>query len=114
MAAKELDTTRNAVPFDKANIPGPKMAKAVKAVVAGKFISKAKRPLLIVGTAAGDDGVIEIVRSMSEKGIPVHQPTDEHSCYSSLARTSLPSNCYNFQGAASGKLFLAAKYDLVD
>lgn len=71
MAAKELDTTRNAVPFDKANIPGPKMAKAVKAVVAGKFISKAKRPLLIVGTAAGDDGVIEIVRSMSEKGIPV-------------------------------------------
>ncbi len=71
MAAKELDTTRNAVPFDKANIPGPKMAKAVKAEVAGKFISKAKRPLLIVGTAGGDDGVIEIVRTMAEKGIPV-------------------------------------------
>ncbi len=71
MASKELDTTRNAVPFDKANIPGPKMAKAVKAEVAGKFISKAKRPLLIVGTAAGDDGVIEIVRTMAGKGIPV-------------------------------------------
>ncbi|MBA1341474.1 MAG: Acetyl-CoA decarbonylase/synthase complex subunit epsilon [ANME-2 cluster archaeon] len=71
MATKELDTTKNAVPFDKANIPGPKMAKAVKAEVAGKFISKAKRPLLIVGTAACEDGVIEIVRSMAEKGIPV-------------------------------------------
>lgn len=71
MAGKELDTTRNAVPFDRANIPGPKMAKTVKAEVAGKFISKAERPLLIVGTAAGDDGVIEIVRSMAEKGIPV-------------------------------------------
>jgi len=34
MAAKELDTTKNAVPFDRANIPGPKMAKAVKAEVA--------------------------------------------------------------------------------
>ena len=68
---KELDTTRNAVPFDRANVPGPKMAKAVKAEVSGKFISKAKRPLLIVGTAAVDNGVIEIVRSMAEKGIPV-------------------------------------------
>ncbi len=71
MAAKELDTTKNAVPFDKANVPGPKMAKPVKAEIAGKFISKAKRPLLIIGTAAGDDGVIEIVRTMAEKGIPV-------------------------------------------
>ena len=69
--AQEPDTVRNAVPFDRANVPGPKMAKAVKADVAGKLISKAKRPLLIVGTAAVDNGVIEIVRKIAEKGITV-------------------------------------------
>ncbi len=71
MAAIELDTTKNAVPFDRANIPGPKMAKAIKAEVAGKLISKARRPLLIVGTVGGDDGVIDVVKRMAEKGIPV-------------------------------------------
>lgn len=71
MAAKEPDTTRNAVPFDRANIPGPKMAKAITAEMAGKLISKASRPLLIIGTAGADDGVIEVVKRMAEKGIQV-------------------------------------------
>ncbi|MCL7412314.1 MAG: CO dehydrogenase/acetyl-CoA synthase complex subunit epsilon [ANME-2 cluster archaeon] len=71
MAAKELDTTRNAVPFDRANIPGPKMAKAIQAEMAGKLISKARRPLLIIGTAGADDGVIDMVKRIAEKGIPV-------------------------------------------
>ena len=66
-----VDTTKNAIPFDRGNIPGPKMARPTKADVAGKLISKAKRPLLIVGTAAGEEGLIEIVKIMAEKGIPV-------------------------------------------
>ncbi|MCL7414832.1 MAG: CO dehydrogenase/acetyl-CoA synthase complex subunit epsilon [ANME-2 cluster archaeon] len=71
MAAKVLDTTRNAVPFDRANVPGPKMAKAVQAEMAGKLISKAKRPLLIIGSAISEEGIVDVIKSMAEKGIPV-------------------------------------------
>lgn len=66
-----VDTTKNAIPFDRGNIPGPRIAKPTKADVAGKLISKAKRPLLIVGTAAGEEDLLEIVKMMAEKGIPV-------------------------------------------
>lgn len=69
--ADTVDTTKNAVPFDRANVPGPRTAKPVKAELAGKLISKAKRPLLVIGTAAGSNGIIETVRAMAEKGIPV-------------------------------------------
>jgi acetyl-CoA decarbonylase/synthase complex subunit epsilon len=71
MASETVDTTRNAIPFDRANITGPKSARPTKADVAGKLIAKAKRPLLIAGTSAGDEGVLEIVKVMAEKGIPV-------------------------------------------
>ncbi|MDF1558151.1 MAG: CO dehydrogenase/acetyl-CoA synthase complex subunit epsilon [ANME-2 cluster archaeon] len=71
MTAKVLDTTRNAVPFDRANVPGPKMAKAVQAEMAGKLISKAKRPLLIIGSAISEEGIVDVIKSMAEKGIPV-------------------------------------------
>jgi acetyl-CoA decarbonylase/synthase complex subunit epsilon len=71
MELESVDTTKNAIPFDKANIPGPKMARPVKAELAGKLIAKAQRPLLIVGTAASEAGMLEIVRAMAEKGIQV-------------------------------------------
>lgn len=71
MKSETVDTTRNAIPFDRANIVGPKTARPVKADVAGRLIAKAKRPLLITGSAAGDDGVLEIVTILAGKGIPV-------------------------------------------
>lgn len=71
MAAKTVDTTKNAVPFDRANIPGPKTARPTKADIAGKLIAKARRPLLILGTAAADNKVLESVRIMADKGIAI-------------------------------------------
>jgi acetyl-CoA decarbonylase/synthase complex subunit epsilon len=71
MAAGIVDTTKRAVPFDKANIPGPKTAKPIKAEIAGKLISKATRPLLIVGTSAANEGIPAYIRIMADKGMPV-------------------------------------------
>lgn len=71
MATEAVDTTKNAIPFDRANVPGPKMAKPVKADVAGKLISKAKRPLLILGTSGLEDRALDIIKIMAEKGIQV-------------------------------------------
>lgn len=63
---KVIDTTRGAVPFETANIPGPKMARAVMPAVAGKVLAKSKRPLLIVGSRLGD-GALERAVSLSRK-----------------------------------------------
>ena len=65
-----IDTTRRAVPFDTANIPGPKTAKAVIPKVAGKMIAKAKRPLLIVGSGISDE-ILPKVISMGKAGITI-------------------------------------------
>ena len=51
---KVIDTTRQAVPYNTGNIPGPKMARAVMPAVPGKMLAKAKRPLLIVGSEIDD------------------------------------------------------------
>jgi len=37
------------LPWQTANVPGPKVASSLKGEVAGKLMQKAKRPLLIVG-----------------------------------------------------------------
>lgn len=65
-----IDTTRRAVPFDTANIPGPKTAKAVMPKVAGRMIAKAKRPLLIIGSHISDD-ILSKVISMGKAGMPI-------------------------------------------
>ncbi|MFQ6071589.1 MAG: CO dehydrogenase/acetyl-CoA synthase complex subunit epsilon [Methanosarcinales archaeon] len=70
MASKSIDTTLNAVPFH-ANLPGPKSAKAIKPIVAGKLISKAKRPLLVVGSDILKNNLIEKAIKIGEKGIPI-------------------------------------------
>ncbi|MFQ6062522.1 MAG: CO dehydrogenase/acetyl-CoA synthase complex subunit epsilon [Methanosarcinales archaeon] len=71
MASKSIDTTLNAVPFH-ANLPGPKSAKAIKPIVAGKLISKAKRPLLVVGSdILNSISLIEKAIKIGEKGIPI-------------------------------------------
>jgi len=86
---KVIDTTRQAVPFDTANIPGPKMARAVMPAVSGKMIAKAKRPLLIVGAEIHEEDVLSkavrigktgvqiaavgnAYRSLGDKGLDVH------------------------------------------
>jgi len=71
MAAGTVDTTKRAVPFDRANVPGPKTAKPIRAELAGKLISKAKRPLLVVGTSSADEGIPAYIRIMADNGIPV-------------------------------------------
>lgn len=88
-AEKIIDTTRQAVPYNTGNIPGPKMARAVMPAVPGKMLAKAKRPLLIVGSeihnrdmlakavAIGQAGIqIAAVgnafRSIGDKGLDVH------------------------------------------
>lgn len=71
MASKSIDTTLNAVPFH-ANIPGPKSAKAIKPIVAGKLITRAKRPLLVVGSdILRNQSILEKAIKIGEKGITI-------------------------------------------
>ena len=66
-----IDTTRQAIPFDTGNIPGPKMARAVMPAVSGKMIARAQRPLLIVGSQICDKNVLERVISIGKTGIQI-------------------------------------------
>jgi len=68
---KPINTTRNAVPFDTGNIPGPKMAKAVMPAVSGKMLAKARRPLLIVGSQIHNKDEIERVITIGSTGIQI-------------------------------------------
>jgi acetyl-CoA decarbonylase/synthase complex subunit epsilon len=62
------------MPFDVANIPGPETGEVVAPEVIGNFISRAKRPLLIVGSEIlRDDFFMEIAIALGEKGIPMGQ-----------------------------------------
>ena len=70
-AGKAIDTTRQAVPFDTGNIPGPKMARPSLPAVSGKMLAKAKRPLLIVGSHIHDDDVLERVVALGYAGIQI-------------------------------------------
>jgi acetyl-CoA decarbonylase/synthase complex subunit epsilon len=67
-----IDTTKNPIPFEMAQIPGPEMAKCFKPVVMGAIIKKAKRPLLVVGAELFDDPIMfDKMIEMGKMGIPI-------------------------------------------
>lgn len=60
------------IPFDVANIPGPETGEVVPPEVIGRYISSAKRPLLVVGSEIlKDDFYIGIAIELGKKGIPI-------------------------------------------
>ncbi|VVB89833.1 Acetyl-CoA decarbonylase/synthase complex subunit epsilon [uncultured archaeon] len=66
-----IDTTRQAVPFETANIPGPKTARAVMPAVPGKMLARAKRPLLIVGAEVHDKDVLARAIAIGKTGVQI-------------------------------------------
>jgi acetyl-CoA decarbonylase/synthase complex subunit epsilon len=69
---KGIDTTKNPIPFEMAQIPGPEMAKTYMPKVIGAIIRKAKRPLLVVGAELFDDPVMfDKMIEMGKMGIPI-------------------------------------------
>ena len=64
-----IDTTRQAIPFDTGNIPGPKMARAVMPAVSAKMIARA--PLLIVGSQVCDKNVLQRIISIGQTEIQI-------------------------------------------
>jgi len=81
MTENTIDTTRQAVPFDTANIPGPKMAKAVMPSVAGKMLAKAKRPLLIIGSDMHDQDVLRRAVEFGKRGITIAVTGDSYRAF---------------------------------
>ncbi len=72
MIEMAVDTTKNPIPFEMAQIPGPEMAKAYATKVIGSIIKKSKRPLLVVGAELFDDPVMfDKVIEMGKTGIPI-------------------------------------------
>ena len=65
-----VDTTKNTLIYTTS---GRKVAKPVNPNVAGKLMSKAKRPLLVVGAEIlnGDHHLVEKTIAIAKKGIPV-------------------------------------------
>lgn len=60
------------IPFDVANIPGPEMGEVAAPEVIGRYISHAKKPLLVVGSEIlRDDFFIEIAIALGKKGMPI-------------------------------------------
>jgi len=69
---KGIDTTKNPIPFEMAQIPGPEMAKAYMPKVIAAIIKKAKRPLLVVGAELFDDPVMfDKAIEIGKTGIPI-------------------------------------------
>ncbi len=93
-----IDTTRQAVPFDTANIPGPEMAKAVMPSVSGKMLARAKRPLLIVGSQVHDEDVLSKVVAMGRAGIQI---AAVGNAYRSLGDKGLDVHYANMHALAS-------------
>jgi len=70
--ATGIDTTKNPVPFEMAQIPGPEMAKTYMPKVIAAIIRKAKRPLLVVGAELFDDPVMfDKAIEIGKMGIPI-------------------------------------------
>ena len=92
------DTTRQAVPFDTGNIPGPKMARAVMPAVQGKMLAKAKRPLLIVGSEIDDEDVLARVVAIGKTGIQIASVGDS---YKYLGDKGLDAHYANMHALAS-------------
>ncbi len=67
-----IDTTKDATPFEMAQIPGPEMAKTYMPKVIAAIIKKSKRPLLVVGAELFDDPVMfEKMIEIGKTGIPI-------------------------------------------
>ncbi|MDP3104314.1 MAG: CO dehydrogenase/acetyl-CoA synthase complex subunit epsilon [Candidatus Methanoperedens sp.] len=97
-AEKVIDTTRQAVPFDTGNIPGPKMAKAVMPAVPGKMLARAKRPLLIVGSEVHDKDVLARAVAIGQRGIQIAAVGNS---YTSLGDKGLDVHYINMHALAS-------------
>lgn len=95
---KIIDTTKGAVPYSTANIPGPKMARAVMPAVSGKMLAKAKRPLLIVGSKIDDNDVLERVVKLGKAGVQIASVGDS---YKYLADKGLDVHYSNMHALAS-------------
>jgi len=95
---KVIDTTRQAVPYNTGNIPGPKMARAVMPAVPGKMLAKAKRPLLIVGSEIDDEEVLARVVALGRAGIQIASVGDSHKY---LADKELDAHYVNLHALAS-------------
>jgi acetyl-CoA decarbonylase/synthase complex subunit epsilon len=93
-----IDTTRQAVPYNTGNIPGPEMARAVMPAVSGKMLAKAKRPLLIVGSEVHDKDVLERVVAMGRAGIQIAAVGD---AYTSLGDKGVDVHYANMHALAS-------------
>ena len=71
-AKKGIDTTKNPIPFEMAQIPGPEMAKTYMPKVIGAIIKKAKKPILVVGAELFDDPVMfDKAIEIGKTGIPI-------------------------------------------
>ena len=69
---KGIDTTKNPIPFEMAQVPGPEQAKCYMPKVMGAIIKKAKRPLLVVGAELFDDPIMfDKMIEMGKTGIPI-------------------------------------------
>jgi acetyl-CoA decarbonylase/synthase complex subunit epsilon len=67
-----VDTTKNPIPFEMAQIPGPEMAKTYATKVMGAIIKKSKRPLLVVGAELFEDPVMfEKAIELGKAGMPI-------------------------------------------
>ena len=97
-AEKVIDTTRQAVPFDTGNIPGPKMAKAVMPAVPGKMLARAKRPLLIVGSEVHDKDVLARAVAIGQRGIQIAAVGNS---YTSLGDKELDAHYINMHALAA-------------
>jgi acetyl-CoA decarbonylase/synthase complex subunit epsilon len=95
---KVIDTTRQAVPYNTGNIPGPKMARAVMPAVPGKMLAKAKRPLLIVGSEIDEEDVLARVVTLGKAGIQIASVGDS---YKYLADKGLDAHYVNMHALAS-------------
>lgn len=97
-AEKVIDTTRQAVPFNTGNIPGPKMARAVMPAVPGKMLARAKRPLLIVGSEVHDKDVLARAVAIGKTGIQIAAVGNS---YTSLGGKGLDVHYVNMHALAS-------------
>jgi acetyl-CoA decarbonylase/synthase complex subunit epsilon len=97
-AEKVIDTTRQAVPFETGNIPGPKMARAVMPAVPGKMLARAKRPLLIVGSEVHDRDVLARAIAIGKTGVQIAAVGNS---YTSLGDKGLDAHYVNMHALAS-------------
>lgn len=59
------------IPFDIGNIPGPEMAEIATPRAMGRAIRNAKRPLLVVGSEALEDGLLDKAIAIGKKGVTI-------------------------------------------